>query len=205
MGSVLHPVGKQPQQVYWVRRGIVLAAVVAVLALLIWIFRPAPAAPVTAVPAPVTVSPDTPAAGPTEIVSPTPSGPVACDATNTKLSVAGYQKVKQGGKQPFRVTLANTSAAECELDLSASTFSLTVTSGSDQIWSTADCAKWGPAKKATLKAGKTHEFSIEWKLTRSSTGCKQGKDPVKPGTYVGKATFAQTAEARQVFQVQKKG
>ena len=208
MGSLLHPVGSQPASVYWLRRAIVLVVGLAVIAGLAFLFfRPAPPAPVAAVP--VTSAPSasttptpTPSVSPTS--TPTPTGPLVCDQTNTEIRLAGYQKVKQGGKQPFKVALSNSGSQNCVLDVKPDNFSLTVTSGSDRIWSTDDCAKWVPTKKQTLKPGKSYEFTVEWQLVRSASGCKTTKDIVKPGTYVGKATFGIGKEARQVFTVAKK-
>jgi len=91
------------------------------------------------------------------------------------------------------------------LDLTAANFSLSVTSGTDRIWSTADCAKWVPAKKQTLKAQQSYEFSVEWGVVRSAAGCKEPKGLLNPGTYVAQAVFADTLKSRQVFLVTKKG
>lgn len=209
MGSLLRPVGSQPAWVYWARRGALVLAVVAVVAALVFVFRPQPDAPVAAVPPspPVTTEVTTPPATPSETASPspspTPTGPLACDATNTELGLAGYQKVKQNGKQPFKLSLTNTGTQTCNLDFKASVFSLVVTSGSDRIWSTDDCTKWVPAQKGKLAAGKAFEFTITWPVARSSAKCKLSKATLGAGTYVASATFARDAKARQVFQVIK--
>lgn len=207
MGSLLRPIGAQPAGVYWARRALVLVLAVAVLGGIWFLFRPSEPV-ITATPASPTPSVSTPVSTPTpsDTVTPTPSptGPVVCDQTNTELSLAGYQKVKQGGQQPFKVSLTNTSSQNCVLEVKPATFELTVTSGTDRIWSTAHCAKWVPAKKQTLKPKKAYEFSIEWKLQRSVDGCKTTKDVLRPGTYVGTATFADGLKARQVFTINKK-
>lgn len=209
MGSLLHPVGGQAPWVYWARRAGLVAALVAVVLIGYLLFRPPPA-DVAAVPAgPVTTAgqptASTPAATETASATPTPTGPLACDQTNSDLSLAGYQKVKQDGKQSFKVGVKNTGAQPCVLNLSAATFSLTVTSGTDRIWSTADCAKWVPAKKQTLKAQQSYEFSIAWGVRRSAQGCKEAKALLRPGTYVAEAVFADSEKSRQVFVVTKAG
>lgn len=162
------------------------------------------AVPSTQTPKVSTTPTETPSTTPSETPSPTPTGPVACDQTNTDLALAGYQKVKQGGKQPFKVALTNSSSQNCVLDVKAASFELTVTSGTDRIWSTAHCAKWVPAKKQTLKPKKAYEFSMEWPLQRSADGCKTTKDVLRPGTYVATAIFADGLKARQVFTINKK-
>lgn len=206
MGSLLHPVGSQSAGVYWARRGALVLAVVAVIAALAFVFRPQPDAPVAAVPDGASVTPPATPSAPTSASptpSPTPTGPLACDATNTDLALAGYQKVKQDGKQPFALSITNTGTGTCVLDLKPSVLTLTVTSGTDRIWSTDDCTKWVPTYKGKLKAGKAYEFRITWPVARSSAGCKVSKAMLGTGTYVGSAAFAKDATARQVFQVAK--
>ena len=209
MGSLLHPVGAQPGWVYWLRRAGIVAALVAVIVIAVVAFRPPDPSAITAVPAgsstasPPSTASATPA--PSVTASATPTGPLACDQTNTGLSLAGYQKVKQDAKQSFKLGVKNTGGQSCVLDLAATTFSLSVTSGTDRIWSTADCAKWVPAKKQTLKAQQSHEFSIEWGVLRSAEGCKEVKGMLNPGTYVAQAVFADTVKSRQVFLVTKAG
>lgn len=202
MGSLFHPVGSQPAWVYWARRGALVLAAVALIAVGIWVFRPQAPGPVAAEPAgpsaPVTTAPT-----PTEPASPTPTGPLVCDATNSSLTLAGYQKVKQDAKQPFRLAVTNNGGDPCVLNLSASTLNLTVTSGTDRIWTTDHCAKWVPTKKTTLKSKKSYEFSITWPVARSAAGCKTAKAVLGTGTYVASAAFAENAKARQVFVVSK--
>lgn len=209
MGSLLQPVGAQPKWVYWARRAVVLVALAAVVGIGFVLFRPPGDSNVAAIPAGPSSAPasQTPSATPsvTESGTPTPTGPVACDKTNTGIDLAAYKKVKQDGKQPFRIAVTNTGGNACVLDLNASNFSLTVTSGTDRIWTTADCAKWVPAKKQTLKQQKAYEFTIEWGVARSGSGCKQAKSLLNPGTYVATALFAETVKSRQVFQVSKAG
>lgn len=210
MGSLLHPVGTQPAQVYWLRRGALVLGVVAVVGALAFVFRPQPTVPVTAVPASPSVSVTatavaSPSASSTPTASPTPTGPLACDATNTTLRLAGYKKVKQDAKQPFTLTITNTGTQSCVLGLTPETFSLSVTSGTDRIWTTDHCEKWVPATKRTLKAGKAHEFTITWGVARSGEGCRTAKSVLGTGTYVAAATFAETGKARTVFVVSKAG
>lgn len=209
MGSLLQPVGAQPRWVYWARRAVVLLALAAVVGIGFVLFRPPDDPNIAAVPAgPSSTTPSqTPSTTPsaTESSSPTPTGPVACDKTNTGVDLAAYKKVKQDAKQPFRIAVTNTGGVACVLDLTAANFSLTVTSGKDRIWTTADCAKWVPAKKQTLKQQKAYEFTIEWGVDRSGSGCKLAKSLLNPGTYVATALFAESVKSRQVFVITKAG
>jgi len=207
MGSLLQPVGDQPNWVYWARRAVVVVALVAVVGVGFLLFRPSDDPSISAVPAVPSTSAasQTPSATPsaTEATTPTPTGPVACDQASSGLALAAYKRVKQDAKQPFKLAVTNTGNAPCVLDLTATNFSLTITSGTDRIWSTSDCAKWVPAKKQSLKPQQAHEFEIEWGVVRSGSGCKQAKSLLSPGTYVATAVFLDSVKSRQVFVVAK--
>lgn len=207
MASLLHPVGAQPAWVYWARRAALVVALVALVVVGMMLFRPQAPTTVTGVPETPATTPSmtTPSGSPstTESATPAPTGPLVCDPTNSGLTLAGYQKVKQDAKQSFKVAVTNTGSAACVLDLKPANFSLAVTSGTDRIWTTDDCTKWVPARKQTLKPTKAYEFAIEWGVSRSSSGCKQAKGLLNPGTYVATANFADSLKARQVFVVTK--
>jgi hypothetical protein len=206
MGSLLHPVGPEEPRVYWVRRSLVVILALALVVGVTWLIWPKGPA-ISAVPPPTSPSPTpsvttTAATTPTASPSPTPTGPVACDPGVMKLAVAGFQKVKVGDKKTaFTLTVTNGGKDACILTISPKTYQLTVASGKDRIWSTADCEKWLPAKKTTLKAGAVHEFSVKWTLRRSSEGCKLSDSQLKPGTYVATATLNDKASAKQTMQL----
>ena len=206
MGSLLQPVGPQKPRVYWIRRSLVLVVIVAVVAA-VWAIWPkgsgipaAPVSPSASVTPPVSPSPS--ATSSTPKPSPSPTGPVACDPTLMKLAVAGFEKIKVDAKNTaFTLSVTNNTKTACILRISEKTYELTVTSGKDRIWSTADCKKWLPAKKRTLKGGAVHEFEVKWTLRRSSEGCKLTKDQLKPGTYVATGTLSGKTSAKQTLQL----
>lgn len=152
-------------------------------------------------PGAVTANPSASAAA---SASPTPVGPQPCVAENLRLSLAGYQKLAQGAKQPFTVAIKNAGTESCVLTVNSTTFVLAVTSGSDRIWSTADCAAWVPTKKLTLKHQASYQFQVGWPLVRSTPTCKTSKAAVNPGTYVGEATFSGSLKDRVVMLITKK-
>lgn len=204
MGSLLHPVGPEEPRVYWVRRSLVAVVVLALVVGVAWLVWPRESV-ISAVPPPTSPS-VTPSVSttstPSPSPSPTPTGPVACDPTLMKLGVAGFQKVKVGAKNTaFTLTVTNNTKVACVLTISPKTYKLTVTSGKDRIWSTADCEKWLPAKETVVEAGVSHEFSVTWTLRRSSEGCKLAKDKLKPGTYVATASLDGKVTAKQPLQL----
>ncbi|MDR3069420.1 MAG: hypothetical protein LBU38_00205 [Propionibacteriaceae bacterium] len=190
MDAFLHPVGSKPAWVYWVRRAaalIVVGVLIALLALLGWGIAGTLNAP--------------PAGNPSN----QPSGDLSsvaqvkpCDSKSVKLSVAGFPRLSVDGLQKFNLTLANTSAAGCSYEISPQSYVLSVVSGKDKIWSTADCPEWVPAKSGIIKAKASVEFSVEWKLRRSNGSCTLDKAKLKPGTYVATATWREIS-GRQVL------
>ena len=203
MGSLLNPVGPEEPRVYWVRRALVLFVALALVFGLVWLAWPRPSG-VAAAPAGTSPSAPAPSTSPQPSTSPTPTtpaGPVACDPTAMRLTVAGFQRVKVSTKQAFTLSVINGGTQDCILTVSPETYSLTVRSGDDRIWSTADCAKWLPATKLTIKPETAHEFTVDWPLRRSKSGCKVVKGTLKPGTYVASAVLLEKATAKQVMQL----
>lgn len=208
MGALLD-LGPQSPRTYWIRRG----AVVLAAALLLWglfaLFTPKNDAVVAVPSVTPSVSATLPSpsvsvsasasASPSVSASASPTGPVACDPLNVEVDLAGFRSVAVGSKQPFKVTVGNNTAVPCILDLKTETFALKVVSGTDRIWSTADCPKLVPAKKTTLKAGKAYEFTIEWPGKRSQPGCTLVDKDLGVGTYVATASYQDTATGRFVM------
>lgn len=120
-----------------------------------------------------------------------------------RLTVAGFQRVKVTTKQVFTLSVINGGSESCILTISPETYSLTITSGDDRIWTTAHCDKWLPAEKLTIKPETAHEFQVTWPLRRSSAKCKTSKGLLKPGTYVATAVLLEKATAKQVMQLVK--
>ncbi len=219
MGSVLHPVGPEQPWVYWSRRALVLVlALVVVVGLVsaVWWAWPGKG-PVSAVPQSSSPSPSvqpgsapastasvkpSPTATPTPTAT-TPAAPTACNPATVTLGVKGFSRVKLSGKQQFALTVTNAGSVPCILTVNADSYTLTVKSGKDRIWSTADCPKWLPSRKLTVKPAAAYEFKVTWPLVRSKASCKTTKDALNAGTYVATATFQDEATARQVIQLTK--
>lgn len=210
MSSLLHPTGSEPPQIYWRRRAVVLVAALLVVIAVVVVWpkgaTPVPPAgtstPLNSTSASMAVSPSVSVtASPT--ASPTPTGPQACLTQNLRFSTTGSNRLAQGSKQKFTTSIVNSGSISCVLNVTANNFALTVTSGSDRIWSTKDCAKWVPTKKLTLKPKAKYTFEVTWPLRRSQATCKTTKTPVNPGTYVGEATFSDTLTDRVVMLITK--
>ena len=128
------------------------------------------------------------ATGPSEFASPSPSakkpGPDdPCGPGDVVVtSDLGHQTYK-GGEQPqFRVTVVNTGKRTCAYDVGPKAIELRITSGSDHVWSSADCASVSDARH--LKRGVPYTRTITWNRTRSNAKCHHTDQKAKPGTYV---------------------
>jgi hypothetical protein len=210
MGSLIRPTGSEPVTVYWRRRALVIGvALVVVIGLVVVLWpkgspsaAPVPLATVPTVAALPTPTPvPSPGGSPASALPATPTSPLACDPLSIRVGLAGFKKLKAGSAQAFKVSLTNSTSVPCVLTPSSDNLTVTVTSGKDRIWSTADCAESIPAKKLTLGPQQAYVFGLNWPGVRSSSGCKITKATVGAGTYLAKATFTGAEPARLVMQI----
>jgi hypothetical protein len=97
-------------------------------------------------------------------------------------------------KADLAVTVTNTGQAPCVVVFD-SRFVLRVVSGSDEIWSTADCAAWGATGSQTVQPGATASWKTSWDRHRSQKECKVVPTTLKAGTYVANAMYTGAAPA----------
>jgi hypothetical protein len=193
------PLGPEPAETYWRRRALVAAALLAVLALLVWTVgslggdgdepdrlatdpSPSAAAPDPS-PSPVSAAP-TPDPSATATPSATPSAEVACeDAALDLATVADKESYGVGERPRLELRVTNTGAAPCSLDLGQAAVELIVVSGSDRIWSSDDCDPGGEAEVVPLAPGEPVSRRVTWGGKRSLPGCEGPKAQAQPGTY----------------------
>lgn len=227
MSSLLRPVGHLPASVYWVRRALVLVVLVVLVALLIRLFAggggedpqnsaasgpgQAPTSGPTVVPnsGPSSTPTGTPRPngngdGKTEPVkseSEKPPRDVDCEGNDVRISVLpGTRNVRTGASLSFAVRLSAVDD-ECKATLDPTKLSLTITSGTDQIWTTTHCEQAIPRATLVLAKGKDSTSTVSWNGRRSGPGCLPGQPFAKPGTYVAKAVYAGAPSALQAFQI----
>ncbi len=231
MQGWLEPIGPEEPRVYWMRRAIVLAVAVAVIAGIIWLFgrprsvtgtpvspspsvsasasrtpSPSPSTPTaTPTPAPETVA-SVPASEPTA-EQPTeaapPAGepsPAGCQPAKLTLRVEGTTPLSRAEPEAGFHVVVSTTEQSCQLDLAASAAALAITSGTDEIWSTNDCAEWHPSGNLDLAAGQEGGFDVSWPIKRAD-GCELSDETLGAGTYVATASIGQSS-ARFVMQLQ---
>ncbi|MDP9102122.1 MAG: hypothetical protein M3N21_08260, partial [Actinomycetota bacterium] len=88
-----------------------------------------------------------------------------------------------GSAPVLTVTIKNASQAVCRRAVGPGAVELIVTSGSDRIWSSQDCAPGGPQELTTLRPGDQRAVRVTWAGHRSAPGCSGPKAAVQPGTY----------------------
>ena len=181
------PVGPESPQTYWVRRLVLLIAAVVVVALVIaGIAKLVGGSKESAAPAVSSFTPDpswtdtawasaTPSASSSAVspsrsgrraVSPGPSAgasaqapPARREGSQLSVKVTGdTKKPHVGDTETFTVEVR--SSTSCHWDTQKVKQTLTVTSGSDRIWSTDDCGSWGPKGVHEIKSKHPRTYKI---------------------------------------------
>ena len=270
MSGVLHPVGPEPPQVYWVRRVVVIAAAVLALVLVIAVVanlnNAASATGPEAVPAVAastssstsaessdgSAASATPSAGPSHDASSAPSNAAptlsvmssstaapkesasaglptkpsasssatgsaptgdsksaakspatssaksgakasavvaGCDPAQLRQTLTGTQRVTAKSRTTLDLSLINGGPATCQLRLTPDDFVVTIYSGKDRIWSTADCADLVKPTTVKIASQGAYEWQIVWNGLRSKKSCQSRPEVPRPGTYVATAQF----------------
>ncbi|NKZ02700.1 hypothetical protein HGB48_02845 [Actinomadura latina] len=116
-----------------------------------------------------------------------------CDADDLVVNMSAAGDTYRGSERPeFRITVVNTGRGTCRFD--TGTLDVRITSGSDRIWSSADC-RHGDAPKETLRRGIPYVDTVTWDRER---GCK-GRTRARPGTYV--ADLKDTKVKKLIFRL----
>ncbi|GAB3921002.1 hypothetical protein GCM10011575_16870 [Microlunatus endophyticus] len=127
-------------------------------------------------------SSSTPSSKPSTHPSKTPVAVTACTSSDLKATLTSKaHHVGIGDKVGFDVSYVNKSDQSCKITIGAASFELKITSGTDRIWSTADCAKLVPSKKTALKPGHGVGWTITWNGKRSLAGATCKNRPETPG------------------------
>ncbi|MEU4190654.1 hypothetical protein AB0E69_02055 [Kribbella sp. NPDC026611] len=218
MSSLLRPVGHLPASVYWFRRGLVLAVVLLLVFLLSRLFGSGADAKNTAAsnsgPNPSSSAPiatGTPTTTPTATVTtkkstetPTKSAPPAdrkCDGSDLQVvALPGNRKIVSGSVLNFVVQLSPTGDG-CKATVDADRLTVSITSGTDLIWTTTHCTKAIQTATIVVAKGKQAAVTVPWNGHRSGPGCLPGQPVAKPGTYVVKANYAGRLSGPQAFQI----
>ncbi len=190
MSTIKNPVGPQPPSVYWRRRLLLLAVLLAVLIVVVLIIvRPGSGG---------TKTPTSGQTGQSSGASSAPSGAssssssgsggsgTACNPSVIGLTAVTDATTYATGVQPkLSMTITNNGASACTIDVGTDAQVYTITSGTDQIWSSADCQTNKAALPQVLEPGAAKAVSttpFAWDRTRSSTTtCTSARPAVTAG------------------------
>lgn len=189
MSTILRPTGPQPPRVYWIRRLAVLGALVLVTVLLWSILSPGgeggeedsagdPA--------------ETGDVGEEPPADADPGAGRTCTAADLQLALATDAQSYVAGLQPvLTLTITNVGATSCTVDAGPASRELLITSGTDRVWSSRDCAADAAEELLLLSPGTASApIAVTWPVIRSAEGCTEGlPTPGRPGTYHVVATL----------------
>jgi hypothetical protein len=109
-----------------------------------------------------------------------PSGP--CQASDVAVSPS-VPKPIAGRDITLVLDVSSISTPACTWQLSPSSLALKITSGSDLIWTTAECARQIPTQDLVLRQAAPVRVRLTWNAERSEPGCPARTQWAMPGTY----------------------
>lgn len=188
MGVVFRPVGPQPPSVYWVRRLVVLVAIIVVVGLAWWLLpfggssgdanngsasqstespTTSPSPTVSSTPEPSKTKTTKPASTPTE---------APCEDSDIVVTVTTDADTYPAGQDPtFSLSVATKSKQPCVRDLGQGALELKVSSGGLPAWSSDDCNPDGGSKMTVLTPGSPYVQGYTWNRTLSEAeNCPSG-------------------------------
>ncbi|AND17557.1 hypothetical protein C5C18_08685 [Rathayibacter tritici] len=113
-----------------------------------------------------------------------PGAAPACTADSVAVTAVTDATSYAPGEDPqLSLSLTNTSSTDCVIDAGTSTQVFTITSGSEQIWTSTDCQTGAADLSVLLQAGRSVTGSgLTWDRTRSSADtCSGGREAVAAG------------------------
>jgi hypothetical protein len=205
MPTTVRPRGPLPARVYWTRRIVVLAVPVLLVVVLARVLggsadgkdqstaratqagatTPATAAPTAGPTAPVAPGGKkgrnrTVETAPPEPVLAEPSGP----CTESDIVATPVLTSAPGGADvPITINLRTLVTEACTWQASAETMTVTITSGSDYIWSSRECPASIPPQDVVVRQAVDTPVVVTWSAKRSDEECTRWTDWAMPGFY----------------------
>jgi hypothetical protein len=122
--------------------------------------------------------------------TPTATSPVACDPAVLRATLTGKQDLKPKEPNTFALSLINSGGTACVVTVQPTNFELKIYSGTDRIWSSADCATLLKPMTKTLQSQQPLQWRMSWNGRRSGAGCATRPEIPRPGTYFATAQYA---------------
>lgn len=109
-----------------------------------------------------------------------PSGP--CAASDVAITPS-VPKPVAGRDISLVLDISTLSTPACTWTLSARSMALKITSGSDLIWTTAECRRAIPKQDLVVRQATPTRVTLTWDARRSEPGCPVRTEWALPGTY----------------------
>jgi hypothetical protein len=125
-----------------------------------------------------------------------------CSPGAIVLSLFSNKSSYAGGEDPrFEVYVVSTAPAACTFDLGPAKLQVQVMSAGRIVWDSADCARGGGTRVATLRRGVPSQESVTWNRAITLPGCDTLSSSVRPGTYQVQAKAGTVASAVLVIKL----
>lgn len=108
----------------------------------------------------------------------------------------GKRTVRAQKDSKYQLSVINGGKQSCVITIDSKTFELKITSGSDRIWSSRDCAKTLKPATKTLASEESHAWTMTWNGERSRKNCKISSEFPRPGIYWATADLDGTDEIK---------
>jgi len=219
MSTVTKPRGPLPRRVYWTRRLLVLVVAMSLVYGISHLLsadptksdnpsaRPAAASQTTASAGRSPSSRPTGAAGDNEsdgkgdAKAPLamPTGPCADSDVRVDPSVDGTAFA--GSDVTITLNLTTLESPACTWEVSPESVVVKLTSGSDRIWSTQDCAAAIATQSVVVRKDAKTKVDVAWSGQRSDDGCTRTTLWAQPGYYFATAAALGAEPVDQQFQL----
>jgi hypothetical protein len=206
--------GRGDVEAYWRRRVYVLAGGITLIGLVAWAcsgsghkrstaqvrnaaatVSPTATAPAAVVPSPtatVTVT-----ATPMAITADKKHTGDQCDAADVVVGITPTGTVFKGKQHPrFGLSVVNTGRRACTFDVGPKALLIRISSGSDRVWSSAQCVGGAGSNLQMLQRGVPYLASLDWDRRRCNSETRAA-----PGTYVIAVAAPGIKTQREVFRL----
>ncbi|WP_424536734.1 hypothetical protein ACOZ38_43935 [Sphaerisporangium viridialbum] len=123
-----------------------------------------------------------------------------CQKPDLVLSLRGESEIYSGKGTPrFLLTVVNIGRLDCTVDVGPRAVEVRITSGSDRVWSTADCVSGDGSDMRRLRRGVPHVRMVDWDRHRSAPDCRSARPKAHDGTYVATARLESLKSSKVIF------
>ncbi len=183
----MNPVGPEEPGTYWRRRLLVGLGVLVVLIVLFLVLRSCGAdATPTAAPSQSTSAEPSPSSSvSTANPSETATTGVECADSDIEVTVETDKgsSFPTGSPITFTMSIKNISDSACDRNVGTKPNTVLVTSGSERVWSSDDCAPAGQDDIKSINPGDAYQLNATWDQKISQAGCPSGQPAAQPGSY----------------------